>query len=278
MVARSSRRDATRTVRTSLATMRLDWELLVCGVRGHETYRPDETFLAERLQVDTAAGTSWRCLRCGSFVPGEPAGGGPADHAPEVPRGAALRDLVIMRLLALDRLAHFVVLLAAGIVVIGLRHSQDALRDGFKREMPLLEPIAQQLGWNIDDSRIVHLIEKSFTLSSTAIVLIGCAIIVYASLQGIEAVGLWLIKRWGEYFSVIVTSVFIPVEIYELTEKISVFKILVLLINLAAVVWLVWSKRLFGARGGAAAYHAEHSAESLLTVERAASAVPAESS
>jgi len=41
-------------------------------------------------------------------------------------------------------------------------------------------------------------------------------------------------------------------------------------INVAAVVWLLWSKRLFGLNAGGAAYHAEHSAESLLTVERAA--------
>jgi hypothetical protein len=40
-------------------------------------------------------------------------------------------------------------------------------------------------------------------------------------------------------------------------------------INVAAV-WLLWSKRLFGLNGGGAAYRAEHSAESLLTVERAA--------
>jgi hypothetical protein len=46
----------------------------------------------------------------------------------------------------------------------------------------------------------------------------------------------------------------------------------ILIINIAAVVWLLYSKRLFGFRGGAAAYHAEHSAESLLTVERAAGA------
>jgi hypothetical protein len=36
------------------------------------------------------------------------------------------------------------------------------------------------------------------------------------------------------------------------------------------VVWLVWSKRLFGVRGGGEAYLAEHAAESLLTVDRAA--------
>ena len=68
----------------------------------------------------------------------------------------------------------------------------------------------------------------------------------------------------------IVTSIFIPLEVYELVEKVTVFKVLLLAINVAAVVWLIWSKRLFGVRGGEAAYRAEHSAESLLTVERAA--------
>ena len=43
-----------------------------------------------------------------------------------------------------------------------------------------------------------------------------------------------------------------------------------MLVNIAAVLWLIWSKRLFGVRGGGAAYRAEHSAESLLTVERSA--------
>jgi hypothetical protein len=49
-----------------------------------------------------------------------------------------------------------------------------------------------------------------------------------------------------------------------------------LLINIAAVIWLLWSKRLFGLNGGGRAYHAEHSEESLLTVERAAVAAASE--
>jgi uncharacterized membrane protein (DUF2068 family) len=77
-------------------------------------------------------------------------------------------------------------------------------------------------------------------------------------------------RRWGEYFAVVATSIFLPVEIYELTEKVTVLRVILLLINIAAVVWLVWSKRLFGVRGGGPAFHAEHHAESLLTVERAA--------
>ena len=248
----------------------MNWELLSCGLRGHETYAPDESALAARLHVDTAAGESWRCLRCGVFVPGSPRRSGPADHAPEVPRGALLRDLVIMRLLAAERAVRGLFLLAAGIIVISLRHSQESIRTKFESEMPLLRPLADQIGWNIDDSKVVEWIERSFSLSSTTIVWVGIALIAYAASQFIEAGGLWFMRRWGEYFAVIVTTLFLPIEIYELTERVTVVRILLLAVNLAAVVWLIWSKRLFGVRGGGDAYHAEHHAESLLTVERAA--------
>ncbi|GAA3953025.1 DUF2127 domain-containing protein [Gordonia caeni] len=249
--------------------MKLDVELFACGVRGHATYRPDDTDLADQLHVQTAAGLTWRCLRCGTFVTGEPAASGPVQDAPVVARGAVLRDMVIMRLLALDRLLHAVVLLVAGLFILGLRHSQESIERAFERELPLLEPIAAQLGWTLAESRSVALIEKSLTLSPTVITWIGAAILVYAALHLVEAVGLWLMQRWGEYFSVVVTSAFVPMEIYELTERVTVLKLLVLAINVAAVVWLVWRKRLFGIRGGAVAYHAEHSAESLLTLESA---------
>ncbi|MDF3282289.1 DUF2127 domain-containing protein [Gordonia sp. N1V] len=248
----------------------MNWEVLSCGLRGHETYRPDESELADRLHVDSAAGQAWRCLRCGDFAVGEPRRSGPADHAPEVPRGALLRDLIIMRVLAVERLLRGLFLVLAGVFVIELRHSQQTLQEKFDAELPLLRPIADQIGWNIDDSKVVSWIEKATTLSSTTIVLVGCALLAYGASQFVEAFGLWFAKRWGEYFAVIVTSIFIPLEVYELVERVTVFKVLLLAVNVAAVIWLIWSKRLFGVRGGGKAYHAQHSAESLLTVARAA--------
>ncbi|MGW0039029.1 DUF2127 domain-containing protein [Gordonia sp. NPDC003376] len=248
----------------------MNWELLSCGVRGHHTYRPDEAALADRLHVESAAGQAWRCLRCGDFVVGPPRGNGPADKAPEVPRGALLRDLIIMRVLAVERLLRGLFLLIAGILVIEIRHSQQTIAQKFDAELPLLKPIADQLGWNIDDSRMVQLIERAFTLSSTTIVLVGCALIVYAASQFVECYGLWFARRWGEYFAVVVTSIFIPFEVYELTERITFVRLALLVVNVAAVVWLIWSKRLFGVHGGEAAFHEEHSAASLLTVEHAA--------
>src|SRR5258705_4808479 len=91
-------------------------------------------------------------------------------------------------------------------------------------------------------------------------------------MEFIEAIGLWLIPRWGEFFGVIGTGIFLPLEIYEITEKVTAFRAIALAINIAAVLWLLWTKRLFGLNGGSTAYHAEHNAATLFAVEQAASA------
>ncbi|MEV5650781.1 DUF2127 domain-containing protein [Nocardia sp. NPDC052254] len=248
----------------------MDFSLRSCSWHGHATYAPDEPELAARLHVSTLAGEAWRCLRCGTFVIGTPRGHGPADDAPEVPRGRLLRDRLIMRLLAAERVLRGIVfvLLAAG--VFKVRNSQQQLHAAFDRELPLIRPLADQIGWNPDNSKIAEFIEKGWTLSPTVLTWIAVGLLAYAAIEFVEAVGLWYVQRWGEYFAVIATALFLPLEIYELTERITVVRAGALVINVAAVIWLLWSKRLFGINGGAAAYHAEHHEESLLTVERAA--------
>jgi uncharacterized membrane protein (DUF2068 family) len=56
---------------------------------------------------------------------------------------------------------------------------------------------------------------------------------VYPLLEGLEAVGLWLTKRWAEYLTFIVTTLLIPVEIYEIIHRGTVLKVIGFLINLA---------------------------------------------
>jgi len=51
------------------------WELWTCARRGHITYAPDDTALAERLSGAPARPVG-RCLRCGDFTLGPPAGRG----------------------------------------------------------------------------------------------------------------------------------------------------------------------------------------------------------
>ncbi|MFF0488244.1 DUF2127 domain-containing protein [Nocardia sp. NPDC003482] len=253
----------------------MDFSLRTCSWRGHETYAPDEPELAARLHVSTPAGPAWRCLRCGDFVIGEPRYRGPADEAPEVPRGRLLRDRFIMRLLAVERVLRGLVFIALAAGVFKVRNSQAELKSAFEKELPLIQPLADQIGWNPDNSKIVHFIQEGWTLSPTTLTWIAIGLLAYAAIELVEAVGLWLVRRWGEYFAVVATGLFLPLEIYELTERITVVRLGALLINIAAVLWLLWSKRLFGINGGGRAYHAEHSEESLLTVERAAVAADA---
>jgi uncharacterized membrane protein (DUF2068 family) len=247
----------------------VDFALRSCGLRGHATFAPDEPQLRERLKADTPAGEAWRCLRCETFVVGPPRRSGPADTAPEIPRGRLLRDRTLMRALAVERAARCVILLLVAAGVLKVRGSRSRLQQAFEQDLPLIRPLANQIGWNPDNSKIIRHIAQAFALSSSTLVWIAIGLTAYAVVELVEAVGLWLMRRWGEYFAVIATSVFLPLEVYELTEKLTSLRFIALCINIIAVVWLLWSKRLFGLNGGAKAYREEHRAESLLTVERA---------
>lgn len=248
----------------------MDFALQACGWRGHATFAPDEADLAARLRVDTAAGEAWRCLRCETFVVGPPDGRGPAATAPHVRRGRHLRDVIIMRALAIERVVRAVIFSLLAVGVLAVRGTHGRLQTAFENELPLIRPLADQIGWNPDNSKLLHRIDQAFSLSPTILAWIAVGLFAYAAIELIEAVGLWLMTRWGEYFAVIATSVFLPLEIYELTEKVTAFRAIALIINIAAVVWLLWTKRLFGLNGGAAAYHADHDATTLLAVEQEA--------
>ncbi len=174
-----------------------------------------------------------------------------------------------MRALAVERAIRCVILLLVAAGVFKVSGSREKLQRAFEQDLPLLRPLANQIGWNPDNSKIIRHIAQAFTLSSSTLLWIAAGLTAYAVIELVEAVGLWLMQRWGEYFAVIATSVFLPLEVYELTEKVTAMRLIAFLINIVAVVWLLWSKRLFGLNGGASAYREEHQTASLLTVERA---------
>ena len=61
----------------------------------------------------------------------------------------------------------------------------------------------------------------------------------YSALYLTEGIGLSLRKRWAEYVTILSTASLLPIEIYEIAKHLSAPKILVLLINIAVVVYLV---------------------------------------
>ncbi len=234
------------------------------------TYAPDEPRFRERLEAETPLGDAWRCLRCGSYVLGEPHGSGPADDAPVLLRGKALRSAFILRALAIERWVRGLVLLLLGIAVYELRSTQVSLQELFDKDLKSLDPFFRQIHFNVKDSATIESIEKVLNAKQSTLTLIAVGIVFYGLLQIAEGIGLWSLKRWGEYVAVVGTTLFIPLEVYEIVEKVSWLKIVVLLVNVAAVLYLLLSKRLFGLRGGHRAYEASLHEVSLLEVEHAA--------
>jgi uncharacterized membrane protein (DUF2068 family) len=68
----------------------------------------------------------------------------------------------------------------------------------------------------------------------------------YAGLRLAEAYGLWFERRWAEWFAVASGSLYIPLEIYALWERVSWVRVCTLLGNVAIVAYIgstLWRRR-----------------------------------
>lgn len=249
--------------------------MLSCGRNGHLTFAPDEPELAAQMGAVLPGGQAWQCLRCGSYVAGAPAISGPAASAPVVPRGREIRSKLILRVFAVERVLRGALVGAGAVFLWQYRHSQASIEARFDREVPVIRGLFHQLGFNISNSKLVGLLQHALTLSTKTLTLLAIGLAIYAIVELVEAVGLWLARRWGEYFAMVATSLGLPLEIYDLTRKFTVTALVLLAINLALVLYLVITKRLFGVRGGKKAYDARLWSESVLEAAEVAATAAA---
>ena len=232
------------------------YELITCSLQGHvlvgtdaETVTDDDAF-AVRLG---SGGRWYRCLRCDVWVPGEHPASPTREKVPtrdeiEVPaRGPVLRDKYVLRLIALDRATHVVVLgtLAILLFVFG-RHHVVLQRD----YTHIMDDLSGGDPGTIQVRGILAHLKFVFAYSPSHIYELGIVVTAYAALEATEMVGLWFAKRWAEYLTFIATLVFVPLEVYDLIERVTVFRVLTFVINVAIVLYLLLAKRLFGLRGG----------------------------
>jgi uncharacterized membrane protein (DUF2068 family) len=244
---------------------RFHWELLVCGVEGHELIGTDAAHLRpeDAIVARDEGGIRWhRCVRCDSWLPLLP----PASPARDVPpardeielplRGKALRDKVVLRIIAIDRAIHFFVLSLLAVAVFLFAAHEIRLRDVFYRIVNAVQGSAASPA-HPSRGGFLRTFEHLFTLKSSTLYAVAAAAALYALVEGAEAVGLWYQRRWAEYLTFVATIGFLPYEIYELARTVSPFKVVALVLNLLIAFYLLRAKRLFGLRGGAAAEAAE---------------------
>jgi uncharacterized membrane protein (DUF2068 family) len=219
---------------------------------------------ADAIVAREENGLRWhRCLRCDSWLPLPVPRAPSREHiAPreelELPlRGRPLRDKIVLRVIAVDRAFHVVILAALAVAVFLIASHERQLRDEFYRVLADIQGGVAGGPLQTSHRGLLGRLDELFSLQKGTLRLVGAGLAGLAALEAAEAVGLWFQRRWAEYLTFVVTTMLLPIEVYELTARVTWFKAGALIVNLAIVVYLLWAKRLFGLRGGFAADQAE---------------------
>jgi hypothetical protein len=188
-----------------------------------------------------------RCVRCDAWVSRD-AVDRQADDVPWPRRGKDLHEAIVLRIVALDRAFHAFVLVPIGLLLGWLWLRLDTLSPEARSLAQGLAKVSKEVGHvggllNGAANRVAGLDRdnvRNLALGALA----------FGLVEGTEAVGLWLEKRWAEYLTVVATASLLPVEVIELAHHATVLKVVGFVINLAVLGYLVLAKRLFGVRGG----------------------------
>jgi uncharacterized membrane protein (DUF2068 family) len=143
-------------------------------------------------------------------------------------------DTTVIRLIALFKLLKAITLIAVGVGALKLLHRDMA---------STLDHWVAVSGLNPGNRWVERAIEKASNLTPAKVKGLGIVSFIYAGLFLTEGIGLWLMKRWAEWFTIIITSSLVPVEIYELYRHPAATKILVLIINIVVVLYLFYRIR-----------------------------------
>jgi len=146
-----------------------------------------------------------------------------------------------LRLIILDRAAKCVALTLGGVALLVATRTGaiDTFAQHVQTELNL------RPGSHLWLRLVNYLLQHFGTLSGGARTALAVAAILYGLLEGLEALGLVLRRRWAEYLVLLATCAFIPLEVDEVVRHPSALKVVAFVVNVVIVVYLVRRKRLF---------------------------------
>lgn len=103
-----------------------------------------------------------------------------------------------------------------------------------------LEQWCRRLNVDAENRWLHEIIEKVSGLTPRKMSFLSAGTFFYSALFLTEGVGLSLKKRWAEFFTVIVTASFLPLEIYEIVKEFKPIRLALVIVNAAIVVYLIW--------------------------------------
>lgn len=149
-------------------------------------------------------------------------------------RNTAARHDRLLPWIAAERGFRAVVLLAVGVTLVSHPHTDWASE---------ISNFAQRLGLDPRENWIQRIITDVGRLHSNQDLVFGGVAIAYGALEGAESYGLFRRRRWGEWLTVVATSLLFIPEVWELSKSATALKVGVLIVNALVVAYLLWRLR-----------------------------------
>jgi uncharacterized membrane protein (DUF2068 family) len=151
--------------------------------------------------------------------------------------------LAIRRLSALSWIIAFkackaLTLTALGVALLTTRHADPVdlvMRFALAVHLPLTSRLLD---------RVLTFLTNLTVSQQTALAISAFA---YALLMSVEGIALYFRHPWARWFTIVATSSLIPIEIYELVRALYPTRILILVANVAVVIYLWRRKEIFDA-------------------------------
>jgi uncharacterized membrane protein (DUF2068 family) len=138
------------------------------------------------------------------------------------------RPDLLIRLIALFKLVKAAMLIALGLGALSMRHDHSWLGTWI-----------QALAADPHGEYVTRALARVAALDAHVLKQIGVGSLIYACVFLTEGIGLMLRRMWAEVLTVIITTSFIPLEIYELVRNQSWAKAAVIGVNVLIVLYLL---------------------------------------
>ena len=141
---------------------------------------------------------------------------------------------MLLRLIAVFKFLKAALLIGLSFGVFRMMHQDIGMR---------VEHWVEAMHMDPGNRHVAMLLARLANLSPAQVKRLGLVGLLYGGLFLVEGTGLWLQRRWGEWATVVITGLLVPVEIYEIVRHPNVVKVLVLIVNVAVVAYLVYRIR-----------------------------------
>ncbi len=164
----------------------------------------------------------------------------PVEHASGTPAAevssgtSGHRGAHLLRIISLFKFVKAASLIALSLGVFRSIHSDIGAQ---------LEQWVLALHLDPGNRHVGAILARASNLDPAQIKKAGIVGLIYAGLFLVEGTGLWLQRRWGEWATVLITGLLVPVEAYEIHRHPTALKIFVLLVNIAVVGYLIYRIR-----------------------------------